>query len=167
MSRMERGPIEAASLSYVFFVGEADGVGIATTCEKPLKSEKSAGMVMSGTARRVGGLAASTLVVRGWTDAHSFSSSMSEPSKVVDSCLARALIAARPAILRRDPPKERPRLCNEPTLPNILRPVLRSPSPDEGGEGSPLLGDGGCPSSRPLRAKSEMHLSWTFDTGGG
>ena len=80
MSRMERGPIEAASLSYDCFVGEAQGVGIATTCEKPLKSAKSGGMVMSGTARRVGGLATSTLVVRGWMDAHSFSSFMSVAS---------------------------------------------------------------------------------------
>ena len=78
MSRMERGPIEAASLSYVPFVGEAQGVGIATTCEKPLKSVKS--VVMSGTARRVGGLVASTLVVRGWMDAHSFSSFISDAS---------------------------------------------------------------------------------------
>ena len=166
MSRMERGPIEAASLSWERFVGEVDGVGIATTCEKPLKSAKSLGMVMSVTARRVGGRTASTLAERGWMDAHSFSSLMSEPSKVVDSCLARALNAARPAMLRRDPVKDM-RLCNEPTLPNILRPVLRRPSPDDGGEGSPSLGDGGCPSSRPLRAKSEMHLLWTFDTGGG
>ena len=80
MSRMERGPIEAASLSYDSFVGEAHGVGIATTCEKPLKSAKSGGMVMSGTARRVGGLAIPMLVVRGWIEALSFSSLMSDAS---------------------------------------------------------------------------------------
>jgi hypothetical protein len=79
MSRIERGPIEAASLSRRFLVGEAAGVGIATTCEKPLKSVS--GMRMSGTARRVGGLVSSLWVERGgWMDPHSLLSSIIEAS---------------------------------------------------------------------------------------
>jgi hypothetical protein len=87
---------------------------------------------------------------------------------VVASWRTRARIAARPAMLRNDPVRAMPRLCKDPTLPpNILRPVRRNPSSDEGGEGDSSFGDGGWPSSRPFSAKSETHLWWTLDTGGG
>lgn len=139
---------------------------MAVTWEKSLKS--ASGILMSAAGRRLGGREASWFMDRGGRiDAHSPPSSIKEASYVVESCRRRALTAARPAIFRREPIDDIPRRLKVPTLPNILRPVFSRPSSDDGGEGESSFGVRGCFSSLPFRARSEMHLSWTFDTGGG
>jgi len=173
MSMIERGPMEAVSfssgslLTRACLVGDAAGVGMAvTTWEKPWSAVL--GMLISAVGRRVGGLETSRCMVRGRRrDVHSALSSIIDASYVVESCRRRALAAARPAIFRREPIDDIPRRLRVPTLPNILRPVLSRPSSDDGGEGNSSFDDRGCRSSLPFKAKSEMHLSWTFDTGGG
>lgn len=93
-------------------------------------------------------------------ETHSLASSTRDASYVVASSLTRALKAARLAIVRSEPVRDRP-LRTTPSI--FFAGAISLPSSDEEAEGDANFGR----SSLPLTAKSETHRSWTFDIGGG
>lgn len=139
---------------------------MAITWEKVWKVPLLDGLEVSASGLRVGGLEVGSCMEReGPMDAHSLASSARDASYVVASSLTRALKAARLAIVRNEPVRDKPLR----TAPSIFfaGAISRLSSDEEGGEGGEVRDGVFGRSSLPFKAISETHRSWTFDTGGG